>query len=345
MGEYAALGDSYAAGVGAGTPQDSCGRAAGGYPVLVASALGTPLSYQACTGASIADVEHHQLGALGRRTRFVSITVGGNDLGFTDVMTEFALPSWVADDSVLDKALKIMHQELPGRYDVLFARVRAAAPRAQVVVTGYPRLFNGQDCSLLTFFSASEMARLNDAADQFAQVIEQSCAAAGLPFVDVRDAFAQHEICDPSPWIHDVVWPIDASFHPNAAGQLGYAARVGAAFGVSAVPAGTVRVGSSVASPLTGPSQRPVTVSDVAEAGSLDRQPVPITPGPCRTTEPPRFHIPDVGSARSLRAARRYGLDPDEIEGLSIRVKNPAGDRGAWERLRELDQWVTDRRR
>ena len=45
---YVALGDSYAAGVGAGARSGPCWRARGGYPLQVAASLGLDLSWQAC---------------------------------------------------------------------------------------------------------------------------------------------------------------------------------------------------------------------------------------------------------------------------------------------------------
>ena len=56
---YVALGDSYAAGVGAGAPTGLCWRSSAGYPVLVAGTLGVRLAYHACLGA---DIRHDRIG-------------------------------------------------------------------------------------------------------------------------------------------------------------------------------------------------------------------------------------------------------------------------------------------
>lgn len=308
MPVYAGLGDSYAAGVGAGASTDTCWRATAGYPVLVGKALGVSVYYGACNGATVADVAKEQLGGLGDDTAYVSITVGGNDLDFTTVLTEFAMPAWMADDSVLDTSLRTMHDDLPGRYADLFGQVRERAPRAQVVVAGYPRLFDGVDCSLFTFFSTDEMKRLNDAADQLAEVMAKSARDVGFEFVDVREAFDGHAVCDDPAWIHDATWPLEISFHPTAAGAAAYGRLVTGAF-----------------------------VGRHAATESAHAADVPVTCGPCRTTPPPRFELPDVSSERSLRGASRWGIDPDELVRLGIRVKDPSGDPDAWARLHELD--------
>ena len=87
---YVALGDSYTSGVGAGNyypGSGSCDRSANAYSVLWANAH-NPASYAsvACSGATTGDVISSQLSALSSATTLVSITIGGNDVGFTSVM-------------------------------------------------------------------------------------------------------------------------------------------------------------------------------------------------------------------------------------------------------------------
>ncbi len=342
MSAYTALGDSYAAGVGSGDSAGSCGRSVEGYPVLVAASLDATLDYEACLGATIGEVRKGQLHGLGDQSEYVSITVGGNDLHFTTVMTEFALPAWMADDSVLDESLRILHDELPGRYDDLLTEVRDRAPRARVLVVGYPRLFDGVDCSLFTFFSVEEMDRLNDAADELAEVTAAACRRAGVEFVDVRGAFDGHAICDDKTWLHDAVWPLEESFHPNAAGHAAYGRLVAAAFGA---PDARIREGqeavlrSAVAAREAALAGRvEVTEPATGEGG----WPIPTAFGGGRTAPAPCFRMPDLTSRRSLEGASRHGLDPDEVALLGLRLKSPAGDRWAMQRVHELDRQVRE---
>lgn len=221
---YVALGDSYAAGVGAGPARDDCWRADGGYPVLVARALGVDVAYNACIGGTVADVLDHQLVGLGPATRWVSISVGGNDADFVPVVIEAAKPEWAADlDAVLEPALATVRDELPGRLDDLFARVRALAPSATLLVTGYPALFCGVDCNLATFFSATDMQRLDAAGRALVQCVAAAAGRAGAVFLDVAGAFAGHGICSGKEWLNGLSWPIEASFHPNPEGHAVYA--------------------------------------------------------------------------------------------------------------------------
>ncbi len=115
---------------------------------------------------------------------------------------------------------------LPGRLDALYDDISAGAPNAKVVVVGYPRLFSGRDCSSLTFFSKKELARLNESADLLDKTIGNRAKAHGFDFVDPRSAFVGHAVCDADPWLNNLTFPVEESFHPNIAGHVAFAALV-----------------------------------------------------------------------------------------------------------------------
>jgi len=144
---YVALGDSYSSGTGTRSYLDdgtSCQRSVYAYPSLIASSKGYALNFRACSGATVADVTNQQLGALGASTAYASMTVGGNDAGFSSVLTECAKPAWASNcNGAIDRAQSIINNQLPARLATLYAAIRERAPKATVVVGGYPRLFNG----------------------------------------------------------------------------------------------------------------------------------------------------------------------------------------------------------
>ncbi|WP_131104894.1 SGNH/GDSL hydrolase family protein [Ornithinimicrobium sufpigmenti] len=221
---YVALGDSFSAGTGTRAEVDDCYRSPHGFPALLADAHGLQLDYQACSGAETADVRRDQLGALSPATDYVTITIGGNDLGYASVITQCALPGWLSNcQGRINDALALLHSQMPQRYDALFAEIAARAPAADVVIGNYPHLFNGRDCNLATFFSAAEMRALNGATDQLADVIAERTQAAGFRSVDARPAFQGHAVCDSPEWVNGLSWPIQESYHPNRDGNIGYA--------------------------------------------------------------------------------------------------------------------------
>lgn len=302
---YVALGDSYAAGVGGGASRNDCWRAVEGYPVLVARTLGLHLAYQACLGATIDNVERDQVQALGLETSHVSLTVGGNDIGFTPVLIECAKPSWMSDsDAVLDDALAILRTELPARLAALLATIGEGAPNAQVAVTAYPVLFNGEDCNALTFFSPHEMTRIKDGVDELAGVLGAAARGAGAEFVDPRAPFVGHAICDGQEWLNGASLPLEQSFHPNADGHATYARLVTTSF-------------------------------DAASADLGPERDVRVVEGPASRGDAPTFRLPDLLSPQSLDGARRHGLDPSRVEAL-VRA-------GRHEELHALDREVRAR--
>lgn len=233
--DYVALGDSYSSGLGAGAETDArCRRSSVAFPVLVAAARpGTTLTSVACAGARIPDVRSRQLVALTPATRLVTITVGGNDAGFTSVIARCALPMWVARcGRPVRRARRFVRDVLPARLDDLYAAVRRRAPAARVVVAGYPRLFNGIDCGPVTFFSRADQRLLNGTADLLRTTLRRRARAAGFAFADVTRAFRGHAVCDETEWLNGLSRPIRESFHPNADGHAaGYAPAVLAALG------------------------------------------------------------------------------------------------------------------
>jgi lysophospholipase L1-like esterase len=220
-GPYTALGDSYSSGVGTRTyysDSGSCYRSPKAYPVQVAARLGAPLTFAACSGARVPDVLN-QLGSLNASTAYVTVSVGGNDAGFADVITQCALPwPWTCTTDI-NNANNYIRNTLPGALNNLYTQIRAKAPNARVVVVGYPRLFNGEECNLGARISPSEQSALNATADLLATTTAGRAAAHGFRFVDVRSAFTGHAVCDDVEWLNGLSDPVLESYHPNAAGH------------------------------------------------------------------------------------------------------------------------------
>jgi len=220
---YVALGDSYSSGTGTRDYLDDgsdCLRSAQAYPSLIAAARGYDLNFRACSGAVIDDVTANQLTAVTGSTAYVTISIGGNDAGFADVITECALPAWAEDCAGrVAAAQTYIRDTLPGRLATLYSAIRAQAPSAQVTVVGYPRLFMGEDCNAATFFSPEDEQILNQTADLLRTVTSAQASAAGFSYADPIPSFAGHAVCDDVEWINGLSSPIVESYHPNTAGH------------------------------------------------------------------------------------------------------------------------------
>jgi len=224
--DYIAMGDSYSSGVGASGQIGLCLRSANAYPGLWA-AVNHPKSYRsvACGGATTDDVRHLQVLALSRGTDLVSITIGGNDVGFASTMITCTLVDEAGCQAAVDEAVATGEGELPGKLDATYAAIARRAPNARVLVLGYPLLFDETSTSCgFAGLSIAKRRAINEGDRRLNAVIEDRASAAGFEFVDVTDDFAGHGACAPQPWINGlVILPPTNSFHPNGSGyRYGY---------------------------------------------------------------------------------------------------------------------------
>ncbi len=180
LGNYVALGDSFSSGEGVepfitgtdeGAPNENrCHRSLGSYPALLAGNTFQQVRFDdstfvACSGATTSNIttsgqwgEPRQLDAVNVDTDAVTLTIGGNDAGFSDILTDCTQsaygikPGWgcskesstiatithrlnALNGSVVDASIHPIE-------DVLLA-ITASAPSAKIRIIGYPHLFGG----------------------------------------------------------------------------------------------------------------------------------------------------------------------------------------------------------
>ena len=305
---YVALGDSYSSGTGTRSylaDGTSCLRSVYAYPSLIASAKGYALNFRACSGAKISDVTNSQLSALTASTSYVTLSVGGNDAGFADVLTTCAQPAWLSNcNGAVDRAQAYIPNTLPAALTTLYASIRARAPQAKVTVVGYPRIFNGEDCNLLTWFSPTEESRLNATADLLNSTTAARASAAGYSFANPTSRFVGHAVCDSPEWINGLSNPVTESYHPNKTGQAsGYTPAVSPfVTGATVTATAALLTTASASSDRLARQQRAYAVAD-------------------RRIAPEVVLTPDLTTPRARVAAARAGVD------LGSRASIDAADR------------------
>jgi lysophospholipase L1-like esterase len=317
---YVALGDSYSSGTGTRSyinDGTACQRSVLAYPSLVAASKGLVLNFRACSGATVADVTTSQLGALGATTTHVTISVGGNDAGFADVLTECAQPAWMSDcNGAIDSAQYVINNVLPGRLSTLYSSIRTKAPNAKVTVVGYPRIFNGEDCNAATWFSPTEESRLNATADLLNSRTATQASNKGFTFANPTSAFVGHAVCDDPEWLNGLSSPISESYHPNSSGHSGgYAVVVSPKLVGSSYTDGSATLARALSN----------TDSLAAQQRTYAALDASITKK--------EFVAPDLTSPRARAAARAAGVD------LASRASIDAADR-AWSQ-RQAQQWAS----
>ncbi|MEU1753757.1 SGNH/GDSL hydrolase family protein [Micromonospora matsumotoense] len=222
---YVALGDSYASGVGADSytsESGACQRSTNAYPALYNTNI-KPASYKsvACSGATTTDVVNSQLSALTSTTTLVSVTIGGNDVGFTSIMSTCVLQGESQCVAAVQAAENKARAELPAKLATVYNGIRSRAPSARVVVVGYPVFYQlGTVCVGL---SANSRAKINEGINLVDDITRTAATSAGFTFADVRSIFVGHQLCSyGEKWLHALNFVnLGVSYHPTAAGQSG----------------------------------------------------------------------------------------------------------------------------
>lgn len=219
--DYVALGDSYSSGVGAPGQVGTCLQSPNGYPGQWVAA-NQPKSFTdlACSGAVTDDVINTQVPQISSSADLISMTIGGNDAGFAPTVLSCEVSTDAACAATVANAEASISATLGAKLDATYAAIHAKAPNAQLVVLGYPLLFDTSSASCgVGGMSLAKRKSLNDGATVLDDLIKDRVVADGYTWSDVRDEFAGHGICSATPYINDLnVLALTNSFHPNKTG-------------------------------------------------------------------------------------------------------------------------------
>ena len=143
---------------------------------------------------------------------YVTLTIGGNDLGFVPVLEKahYLFSSEVYD--YLVERLEHFNDEHGVRDSIkaAYERVSKAMPNAKIIVAGYPELLEENMIDGLGIVSAESKA-INSAVRIFNQLLEQlvqECHDDGMPiyFVSVEEAFRGHAAYSEDPYINPIYY-------------------------------------------------------------------------------------------------------------------------------------------
>lgn len=251
---YVALGDSYSSGAGinpqvAGAPA-TCSRSQLNYSEDIAKAT-HPAAFTdvTCSGAKTGDFFTSQapgvapqLDAVGKDTRLVTMTISGND-GNVFVSSFFGCAfkgdptgSPCKDANGTTFTDTIQNQTYPALVKALSA-VRAKAPRASIVILGYPQILPptfSPACYAITGISEGDVPWLVHQQQVGNDVVRRAAAATGARYVDTYTPSAGHDECSgpTNRWMEPLVAPVNAlPIHPNATGEAHLASETLAAIG------------------------------------------------------------------------------------------------------------------
>ena len=255
---YVALGDSYTASPLTGPiagPPPGCLRSTNNYPHLVAERSGATLTDVSCSGAQTRDfaaaqqtsggVNPPQYDALGPGTQLVTVGIGGNDIGFGEIVQSCVSPTPFGTPCK-DKYVVSSHDELAARIDALEDRlddvldeVHRRAPGARVLLVGYPSVLpaEGPGCYPVVPYTAGDVEYLRGILTKLNEAVADAAADGDATYVDTATPSVGHDVCTPpgTRWIEGLVPTAPAApVHPNAAGSEALSRAVLATLGVPA---------------------------------------------------------------------------------------------------------------
>jgi hypothetical protein len=242
---YVALGDSYAAGplipnqIG---PPLGCLRSSNNYAHLAAPSIGVTLRDVTCSGATTEDMTEPQstelgtnppqFNALDSETTVVSLTIGGNDIGFSDIalscitFNPFATP---CKDQYNSGGKDVIAERIAAtapKVDAVLDGIAELAPAAEVYVVNYAAIFpeTGFGCWPQMPIGWGDVPYLRAKQKQLNGMLATQAAGNGATLVDWYGASIGHDACKGSStrWVEPVV-PANpaAPIHPNKAGMVG----------------------------------------------------------------------------------------------------------------------------
>lgn len=238
---YVALGDSSASGPLIPDQVDAnCLRSNHNYPSLVATALDDELTDVSCSSATTANMTASQgtappqFDALSRSTKLVTLTIGGNDIGFSSIIGTCASlgstdPAGAPckahyNSGGADQVKEVIQQTAPKVAQVLRG-IKKRAPHARVLVVGYVDLFpdDGSSCTSATApFAAGDFTWMRDREITLNSMLATQARRAGATYVDTYTPTIGHDMCAPAAerWVEDLV-PVHPAYsvHANAQGH------------------------------------------------------------------------------------------------------------------------------
>jgi lysophospholipase L1-like esterase len=271
--QWVALGDSYTAGViqAAGNtfeyPRDGCERTDRSYPQVIERDLYglfdlTNVSCGAATIENVTDQAQEPIGrhlpplsedpdypfpavppqseAVGPDTDVITVGVGGNSLGFADLLTRCVqlggesegagTPCRDAEAAAVTARLTTVRRQ----YDRMLAVLHERAPKAKILAVGYPTVIPADtakcgygDITKFATITQGDLAWLRqDVLEPLNRIIDEATGTQqAASFVDLYASSRDHSVCDDAKWVEGIITlpsggdPQVSFVHPNTLGH------------------------------------------------------------------------------------------------------------------------------
>jgi lysophospholipase L1-like esterase len=244
--QYVSLGDSYAAGplIPLQVPPFGCLKSNNNYANLTARNLGLTLKDASCSGAETEDMTSPQgvdpdgpnppqFDSLTKRTRIVTVQIGGNDIGFSSIAEDCASATSNEGTPCQDRYVHDGRDEISERIQATAPKVAAViqgiharSPRARVFAVNYAAILPdaGPGCWPQMPITDGDVPYVRAKEKELNAMVAAQAAANGAELLDWYTASIGHDACKLPVirWVEPVV-PVNAAapVHPNLGGMIG----------------------------------------------------------------------------------------------------------------------------
>ena len=231
---YVAMGSSFASGPGVthaaeGSPQ-RCGRSNDNYAHQLSRMRQMLLVDVTCGGATTRfllgpwEELPAQLGAVSADTRLVTITIGGNDLGYMSGLfrASCAQPPCPAIAAPSEQA----YADLAARMDQVVATIRARAPEARIVFVDYPHVLPAQGVCAATPMTEADANMAREIARRLIAITAEAAARNDTDLLQASRLSESHDACAIEAWMNGSTNPnpLDGvAYHLKLAGMTAIA--------------------------------------------------------------------------------------------------------------------------
>jgi lysophospholipase L1-like esterase len=201
-----------------------CMRSSENYPHLFAAKRGLSLADVTCSGATTAGILTGQrflppqIDAVGRETKLVTISIGGNDVGYAENLFAWSCANapekisaawrlWICTITP-QETVKAEFGELDGHMRAIVDAVHQRAPQARVIFVDYIQLLPpGGACTDRLPLTESELSDGRAAAERLAAITAKVAQETGSGLLKASELSAGHDICAAHSWVFPLEFP------------------------------------------------------------------------------------------------------------------------------------------
>jgi hypothetical protein len=143
----------------------------------------------------------------GYQPRIVTVSIGGNDIGFGDILERCVVPHlsrhW-SDGTCYDtyesrqEVVDLVDRTVP-RWVTLYRQLQAESPGSTVYAIGYPSIASDTGkCPLNVGLNKSELEFAEELIHYLDASIKDAALNAGVSYIDISQALAGHRLCEAS---------------------------------------------------------------------------------------------------------------------------------------------------